>query len=165
MCYKWQLLDLDNRVTVTMGNLSEIGGETFRFCTTLRMYDRSIHLWCLTYDRPPKHKKSASNYNSWTVQWHCCGHIGTRGAWIKTKAQSISKGGRPVPGCALTGVGFFGRRLLNWYLQDRPGARRPPGTWREKLISGAGTRFYRGMPSSRSFPFLTWRSDKIEWRD
>ena len=60
MCYKWQLLDLDNRVTVTMGNLSEIGGETFRFCTRLRMYDRSIHLWCLTYDRPPKHKKSAS---------------------------------------------------------------------------------------------------------
>ena len=29
MFYKWQLLDLDNRVTVTMGNLSQIGGGKF----------------------------------------------------------------------------------------------------------------------------------------
>ena len=139
MCYKWQLLDLDNRVTVTMGNLSEIGGETFRFCTTLRMYDRSIHLWCLTYDRPPKHKKSASTiilgqYND-TLLWSHW-HEGRMDQNQSTHSvKSISKGGRPVPGCALTGVGFFGRRLLNWYLQDRPGASRPPGTCsREKLI-------------------------------
>ena len=35
MFYRWELLDLDNRVTVTMGNLSKIGvEENFRFCTT-----------------------------------------------------------------------------------------------------------------------------------
>ena len=44
MFYRWELLDLDNRVTVTMGNLSEIGGGKILDFAQLRMYDRSIHL-------------------------------------------------------------------------------------------------------------------------
>ena len=164
MCYKWQLLDLDNRVTVTMGNLSEIGGETFRFCTTLRMYDRSIHLRCLTYDRPPKHKKSVSNYNSWTVQWHTVVVTLARGAHGSkpkhTQCEKYFKGWASRSGLCPNRGGIF--RPSAAKLIFAGSSRGEAATWHllgGRNWSGAGTRFYRGMPSSRSLPFLPWRSD------
>ena len=133
MFYKWELLDLDNRVTVTMGNLSEIGGGNF---AQLRMYDRSIHLWCLTYDRPPKHKNTASTHNSWIPHndtvvvtlaqqrgWHASKL--KHGKWFQR--VGVRSGLRSNQG------GIF--RPLSRYLQEAPGAQKPPaGAPREKMI-------------------------------
>ena len=158
MCYKWQLLDLDNRVTVTMGNLSEIGGETFRFCTTLRMYDRSIHLRCLTYDRPPKHKKSVSNYNSWTVQWHTVVVTLARGAHGSkpkhTQCEKYFKGWASRSGLCPNRGGIF--RPSAAKLIFAGSSRGEPATWH--LLAGEtdlalGRDFTEGCLRPDPFPF------------
>ena len=141
------------------------------------MYDRSIHLWCLTYDRPPKHKKTASNYKFLDlVQWHCCGYFGTGGSMHQNwGVENYCKGwvSSPPPGrsglCPNQG-GIFrpAAAKLNWADICRSGPSLPGRSHHlahgERNWSAVGTRIYRDalMEGQDSFP-LRERWVSSEW--